>query len=71
MKKKGRIGILTGGGDAPGLGRDQLGAVGVVDHTRRQIEDQIDQPLARNLRDQLFQPGADARQGARLGEKRE
>ena len=53
----------------PGLGRDQLGAVGAVDHANRQIEDQVHQPLARNLRDQFFQPGADARQGARLGKQ--
>ncbi len=48
------------GRDPPGFRRDQLGPVGAVDHARRQVEDQVDQPRAGDARDQLLDTRADA-----------
>ena len=55
--------------DASGLGLNQPGPIGTVDHTTRQIEDQIEQPRPRDARDQLLDARTDARQGADFAEE--
>ena len=55
--------------DTADLRFHHLRPVGAVDHAGRQIEDEIEQPRARRLRDQLLDARPHARKRARVGKK--